>query len=161
MLYKDGKVVGFDGEEIRKNALSTVLRYQKIALNSLTKGEQGFCKLIGPVCKHARVRYVKQRIEYVTQGVSFRVDFLFKEYHIVVEIDGNNHLSEKALAVDAWRSRLLKELADLTVIRFTNRDVAEKYLWVREQVVDALIASPYGTKRHLLSYRRNATLRNK
>lgn len=144
MLYDHKRkiLLGRDRQPIKPNAVKTVQRYQRQSLNSLTIGEQGFCKLISPVCAKTGVRYVKQPIEYITGGISFRLDFLFRDYHVAIEIDGHSHSGDDAKERDAWRTQLV----GYTVLRFTNHDVAERYLWVRAEVVQALLDSPIGHK---------------
>ena len=150
MLYKNGMLLGLDGEPVKPQAVTTVRRYQKKALEKLTEGERDFCKLIGPVCKHGRVRYVKQVVVYVTAGISFRLDFLFRDYRVAIEIDGENHRAPNQRELDEWRTKVLVETMKLKVLRFTNEEVAHQYLEVREAVVKALLESPVGYKRYLL-----------
>jgi len=153
MLYKNGQHFDLLGEKIKLQALSQVRHYQDKAIRNLTQGEKAFCKLIGPVCKHGRVRYARQVIVYVAAGISFRVDFVFKDYDLAIEIDGPRHETRKGEAIDAWRTEILNKMKNWTVLRFSNDAVINHYLKVRKTVLDALIDSPKGYKRHLLVFR--------
>jgi very-short-patch-repair endonuclease len=140
------------GEVISPRAVATVRRYQREAMRQ-TAGEIAFCKLISPVVAKCRgLRYVKQRIIYITNGLSFRLDFLFPKFKLAVEIDGSTHASADAKAKDAWRDRVIEESLSIRTIRFTNFDVTHRYLWVRREVVDHLLASPTGFKRELVKH---------
>ena len=150
MLYDSKRrvLLARDGSPVKKRAVDTVRRYQRQSLESLTPGEQEFCRLMSGVCAKTKARYVKQPVEYITEGISFRLDFLFRDYRVAVEIDGDSHLGAAAREKDDWRTRLI----GYTVLRFTNFDVTERYLWVRAQVVQALLDAPEGYKRLLMEY---------
>lgn len=160
MLYSQTKkcTLGLDGEPVAPRAIQILRCYQRRALRALTKGEKDFCKLISPVCAKARVRYAKQALVYVTAGISYRLDFLFQDYRIAIEIDGDSHLGELAEAKDEWRDRILADKLGVRTIRFTNHDVAGRYLWVRSETVLALLSAQTGFKKHLREYA--ATMRD-
>lgn len=155
MLYDQNTktVRGLDGEPIRPRAIKTVQRYQKESLRKLTPSEQAFCRLIAPVCAKTKIRYVKQPIMYVTAGLSFRLEFLFRKYGLAVEIDGPEHRRPEQKEQDEWRDRILLDARGIRTLRLSNDDVQERYLECRAKVVEALIASPKGYKRYLLAYR--------
>jgi very-short-patch-repair endonuclease len=152
MLYKDGTLLDLQGQPIKPAAVRAVRGFQRRAIKKLTPAESAFCRLIGPVVQHGRLRYVKQVVYYVAPGISFRSDFVFKDYLLIVEIDGPEHAAKKSDA-DAWRDRLLMEFRGMRTLRVTNRECLEEYLLVREKVIDALLASPRGWKKGLLEYR--------
>lgn len=52
------------------------------------------------------------------------VDFYCPKLKLVIEIDGDTHYSEQALAYDAQRTDYLCSLG-ITVIRYTNNEVLE------------------------------------
>ena len=156
MLYDQKRKVllARDGQPVKPRAVATVRRYQRRSISALTIGEQQFCALMSAFCAKTKVRYVKQPIEYITDGISFRLDFLFRDYRVAVEIDGDSHRGETAREKDEWRTRLV----GYRMLRFTNFDVAERYLWVRAEVVQALLDSPIGYKRYIIPYA--ATMRD-
>ena len=62
-------------------------------------------------------RFLRQRIIG-----SYIVDFYCHEARLVIEVDGSQHFTKEALEYDQCRTAFLESL-QLTVIRFTNRDV--------------------------------------
>ena len=50
------------------------------------------------------------------------MDFYCHEAKLVIEVDGSQHFTKEALEYDQCRTAFLESL-QLTVIRFTNRDV--------------------------------------
>lgn len=152
MLYRKGNLYDLQGNPIKPAAVRAVRDLQKRALRKLTPAETAFVRLIGPVVKHGHIRYVKQVVFYVAPGISFRSDFVFKDFRVVVEIDGPEHGKPEKAEKDAWRDRLLLEFRDLRTLRLTNEECLDRYLDAREKVVDFLLASPSGFKRYLKEY---------
>ena len=151
MLYRNGKNLALDGSEMKAQALSTVRRYQRRAIGKPTVAELAFMKLISPVCAKTGVRYVKQAIFYVTGGISFRADFVFRDHRLIVEIDGASH--SRQMEEDAWRDRVLLEVVGMYTLRLTNEDVTTRYLVARMRVLNALLARPSGRRAELEAYR--------
>lgn len=52
----------------------------------------------------------------------FIVDFYCHELGLVIEVDGEYHLNQEQIELDAEREKLL-EFQDLTILRFTNKEV--------------------------------------
>lgn len=150
MLYKDGNTLALDGSPIKPNALRAVRNYQKGAIKNLTEAEQAFVRAVSPLYPRTKVTYVKQVIFYVTDGVSFRADFVFRKYHLIVELDGASHSTtgEK----DAWRDRVLLETRGYKTLRLPNELVLRKPLTTRVRVLQALSESPHGFKRLVRPY---------
>ena len=74
------------------------------------------------------VRFQRQK----TIG-SFIVDFYCHAAKLIIEIDGSQHYTEQGKAYDEERSRILSDY-ELTVIRFSNRDVDKYFSDVCEQI---------------------------
>jgi very-short-patch-repair endonuclease len=53
------------------------------------------------------------------------VDFFIPKHRIVIELDGDSHQSEEARRHDAKRTRILRQISGLEVIRIPNREVYE------------------------------------
>ena len=64
----------------------------------------------------------------------FIVDFYCARLKLVIEIDGDSHYQEGAIAYDARRGSVLDQLG-LRVLRFTNREVMEEFDAVCERVL--------------------------
>jgi hypothetical protein len=142
MKYINKQLLDLMGQPIKLNALRTVKMYQKRSLRAPTKSELAFMRLMGPLYKATKITYIKQPIWYITEGISFRSDFVFRKFKLIVEIDGYSH--SKTKEVDIWRDRVLNELANMTTIRFTNEEVTNRFMLVRMKVLNNLINSQYG-----------------
>lgn len=152
MLYQDGSLFDLQGNPIKPAAVRAVRSYQRAAIRKQTAGEAAFARLMGPVVKHGRIRYVKQFIFYVAPTISFRADFVFQDLKTIVEVDGPEHA--KKVEGDAWRDRLLLELRGFRTLRVSNEDCIKRYLETRVRVVEFLLASPRGFKKYLRAYHR-------
>jgi hypothetical protein len=150
MQYKNKQILDLMEQPIKLNALKTVRMYQEKALRAPTAGELAFMRLMSPLYKYTKITYVKQPIFYITEGISFRSDFIFRKYKLLVEIDGSSHNTTKE--EDEWRDRVLYELAKMKTLRFTNEDVVKDWKDVRAKVLRALASSPFGYKQHLFHY---------
>ena len=64
--------------------------------------------------------YRQRSIDY------FIADFYCSRTHLVIEIDGGQHYTEEELAYDKERTEAI-EKHDLQVIRFTNREVDQRF----------------------------------
>jgi very-short-patch-repair endonuclease len=75
------------------------------------------CKLWYDFLRHSPARVRRQcPIEgYIT-------DFYIHEHQLVIEVDGNHHLSEEARVYDAQRTAVLESLG-FRIVRFTNDEV--------------------------------------
>ena len=69
----------------------------------------------------------------------FIVDFYAPTVKLVIEVDGDSHFSEDAMAYDQERTQFLESLG-LTVMRFANHEVLQQldavYLWI-SRFIDA------------------------
>jgi len=65
------------------------------------------------------------------------LDFFCPEQHLVIEVDGSQHLTEEGLARDRGRTRYL-EKNGLRVLRFTDREVLLETDGVLESIWEAL-----------------------
>ena len=70
-------------------------------------------------CFLNRYEYRFQRQKEIDHYI---VDFYCHEARLVIEVDGSQHFTKEALEYDQCRTAFLESL-QLTVIRFTNRDV--------------------------------------
>jgi len=155
MINRRGRrYFGLDKQEISPKAISTVNLYKEQALINLTEGEKAYAALIKIFCGWDSGIFPRQQdIFYVTAGISFRVDFVFKRYRVGVEIDGKQHNSEKGLVADKWRTEILEHYRDLNIIRFTNDEVKTRPLYVVAKTIDALIKAKQGFKIYLKNFR--------
>jgi very-short-patch-repair endonuclease len=72
------------------------------------------------------VRFLRQKVigNYIA-------DFYCSKVKLVIEIDGSQHFSKDGLTYDNFRTEKLEEY-DLSVIRFTNKDINENFAGVCE-----------------------------
>ena len=78
--------------------------------------------------RHYPVKFYKQRI----LG-SFIVDFYCHAAKLVIEIDGSQHYEAEGHAYDEERTAVLRGYG-LEVIRFSNRDINDRFPAVCEQI---------------------------
>lgn len=71
----------------------------------------------------------------------FIVDFYCSKADLVIEIDGDTHCTDDAVAYDLMRTELL-QLYGLRVIRFTNRQIFEEFASVCEEIERMLMWPP-------------------
>ena len=62
------------------------------------------------------------------------VDFYCSRLKLVIEVDGDSHYEDTALAYDKRRTEALEKLG-LRVMRFTNREVMEEFEAVCERIL--------------------------
>ena len=65
-------------------------------------------------------------------------DFYCAEAKLVIEVDGKQHYTEDGLENDAQRTEFLKHYG-ITVIRFKNYQVRDKFKWVCERIDETLV----------------------
>ena len=92
---------------------------------NMTKEEK---KLWYDFLKSLPVQFYRQRIigNYI-------VDFYCAEKRIVIELDGSQHFEEENERKDVVRDKYLNSLG-ITVLRFSNRDINERFESVCEYV---------------------------
>ena len=66
----------------------------------------------------------------------YTVDFLCADAHLVVEVDGSQHLEDR-LSYDTIRTRQLEQ-EGYRVVRFLNSDVLSNLNGVLESILDVL-----------------------
>jgi len=64
---------------------------------------------------------------------SFIADFYCHQIKLVIEVDGDSHLSEAAKKYDEGRTALFNHFG-ITVIRFTNTQISEKVQFVQSEI---------------------------
>lgn len=143
---KPGQLVGYhDSKPIsRKYEMRVSVNQQRLASN-LTPAEKSFQSIAEDIRDCYGVPFGGQKIFHITDGFAFIADFYFKKFHLAVEIDGSSHYKQKEHQRDEWRTRLLNETANVTVIRFSNKDVLTAPDIVRAKVIDALLKAPRAT----------------
>lgn len=109
-------------EERKKSALRS--RAQELRRNA-TKEEN---HLWYDFLRHYPVQFRRQKI-----FGSFIVDFYCAKANLVVELDGSQHYEEDGMAYDRERTAYLNGLG-LEVIRFSNRDVNERFQAVCQMI---------------------------
>jgi very-short-patch-repair endonuclease len=67
----------------------------------------------------------------------FIVDFYCPKYHLVIEVDGGQHYSDKLLDADKGRDETLRCMG-LTVLRFTNVDIFKNIEGVVTRILENL-----------------------
>jgi tRNA pseudouridine55 synthase len=65
---------------------------------------------------------------------NYIVDFYIASVKLVIEIDGDSHYTDEAIAYDHKRTRDLEQYG-LHVMRFTNTDVYTNFEWVYDQII--------------------------
>lgn len=71
----------------------------------------------------------------------FIVDFYCAALKLVIEVDGNSHLTEAGRAYDAERTRILEGYG-LKVIRFTNDEVLHNFEAVCDRINEEIPLNP-------------------
>lgn len=133
-----------------------ILRNVKILRQQKTVSERVYER---EVCKFLRseyhVHYTAQYYFFIADQVAFIADFYFHRFRLAVEIDGSAH--RRRAEQDAWRTQLLKEIYNVNVLRFTNKQVEENPALVLDQTVEALLVNPVwdGFTKYLRRYRRH------
>ncbi|MFA5701588.1 MAG: endonuclease domain-containing protein [Desulfuromonas sp.] len=79
------------------------------------------------------LKYLPHRFRRQRPFGPYIVDFYCAEQKLVIEIDGDSHTSDAAMAYDAERTALLEELG-LRVIRFSNLEVMKNIEGVFERL---------------------------
>ncbi len=146
-------VVGlYDGEPISSRYLNTIRGCRK-QLQALTPTERIFEEKVAKVIQaDVRTPYITQRTFFITDQIAFIADFYFKKFKLAIELDGQRHHYANEKVRDEWRSQMLKEHAGVTVLRFSNRRVAQDINGVFGATVQALGNQENGTPsvvRHL------------
>ena len=70
----------------------------------------------------------------------FVVDFVCLEYRLIIEVDGDQHGTDQALAYDARRDAYLQR-SGFSILRFSNREVMSELDSVLDTVFAALAAT--------------------
>ena len=65
------------------------------------------------------------------------VDFFCPRANLAIEIDGSQHYEEKALRYDERRTKILDSY-EITVLRYTNRDINERFAAVCDDIKNHL-----------------------
>ena len=82
----------------------------------------------------ARLRLPETQVEIAVGGRTFRVDAIWRDINLIVEIDGYaTHATRSELARDAERTALLQSLG-FEVLRFTHRQILDDPMFVVAQV---------------------------
>lgn len=124
-----------DSEELKKRGLIVgdfhlpynpiLIERAKILRRNMTNPEK---KLWFGCLRHSRFRFLRQRpIDH------FIVDFYCPELKLLIEIDGESHLTEDGKGYDAERSSILEGYG-LKVMRFLNTDVMENITSVCSEI---------------------------
>jgi len=88
------------------------------------------------ILKNLPLRFLKQRVigNYI-------VDFYCAACHLVIEVDGDSHFSEEAIAYDSERTAYFESLG-IWVVRFTNTEVLQNPDGVFEQLKQFIFRPP-------------------
>jgi very-short-patch-repair endonuclease len=68
------------------------------------------------------LRHLPVRVRRQCPIEGYITDFYVHEHQLVIEVDGNHHLSEEARVYDAQRTAILESLG-FRIVRFTNDEV--------------------------------------
>ena len=109
----EGKV-----EHLPINKNNKLLNIAKILRRNMTRQEK---HLWYGFLRHYPIKIYKQRIidNYIA-------DFYCYQARLVIELDGSQHYTEKGRLHDKERTEILEKYG-LTVIRFSNKDIDEKF----------------------------------
>ena len=91
------------------------------------------------------------RFENQAMLLSYIIDFYFPAVKLAVEVDGKNHNTKHSKAYDSRRTKKL-EKKDITVIRFTNKQVIEDASLVVDSICDKISHMPVISRRHGKEY---------
>jgi very-short-patch-repair endonuclease len=69
--------------------------------------------------------------------LNYIADFMCIELKLIIEVDGNTHLSESAKEKDKIRQQILEEHG-FKVIRFTDGEVLLSLGWVNDKIMEAI-----------------------
>ncbi len=72
------------------------------------------------------LRHLPLRVRRQCPIEGYIADFYIHEHHLVIEVEGNHHLTEEAQAYDAKRTVILESLG-FQVVRFTNDEVLYRF----------------------------------
>ncbi len=103
-------------ENIPKN--NDLLNIAKILRRNMTKQEK---HLWYDFLQHYPIKIYKQRI--IDQ---FIADFYCHQAKLIIEIDGAHHYTPEGRSYDEARTEILEQYG-LSVIRFSNRDIEDKF----------------------------------
>ncbi len=117
---------------INRKATPRKARFAKKLRRKLTRAERAFWE----ICRDLR----KEGIIFWRQVVlcGFVADFWCPKLKLVVEIDGDSHLTEEAQEYDKKRARIMREAHGARTIRFTNFDVLNKRPMVEARLRDLI-----------------------
>lgn len=76
--------------------------------------------------KKNKIRYQFQKIIWNKEGSFYIVDFYIPVFKLIVEIDGQYHMTSEQINKDRHRSFMLRDMG-YNIIRFTNDEVMKKY----------------------------------
>ncbi len=79
------------------------------------------------------LRYSKPRVHRQRPMGNFIVDFYIPKAQLIIEIDGNHHFDEKAIAKDRERTLFFNEIG-LEILRFENHQVFDSFSDVCETI---------------------------
>ena len=122
--------------KVRKDRLNKSKRYRKELIDNQTPYEIAF----KPFLK--KYKYNFQKVFFTNEYQFFIVDFYIPTYRLVVELDGRQHDTNQIY--DSMRTKKLKELGVLKVLRFKNTDLINK-----ENVKQHLKLALYECKRRI------------
>ncbi|MEM9119456.1 MAG: endonuclease domain-containing protein [Cyanobacteria bacterium P01_F01_bin.56] len=92
-------------------------------------------QLVWQRLRDRQVENCKFRRQYSVDA--FVLDFYCPELRLAIEIDGDSHNSEEAVAYDLARQRTIEALG-IQFLRFTNREVSGQLDTVIEQIAQTL-----------------------
>lgn len=105
---------------INRKATPRKARFAKKLRRKLTRAERAFWE----ICQALRTEGIIFWKQVVLCG--FIADFWCPKLKLVVEIDGDSHLSEDAQDYDRKRARIMREAHGAKTIRFSNFDVLNR-----------------------------------
>lgn len=76
--------------------------------------------------KKNSIKFEFQKVIWNKEGSFYIVDFYVPVFNLIVEIDGEYHMTSEQINKDRHRSFLLRDMG-YNVIRFTNEEVLKKY----------------------------------
>ena len=106
---------------------------RKMLRNNATEAEQ----LLWSKLKRSQVLGYKFRRQY--GDGSYIVDFYCTDVRLVIEVDGETHVSKDEFEYDRNRQEEIENLG-LTVLRVTNRDVFDNLSGVLQTISEKLLA---------------------
>jgi len=141
------------GEILTDRRLRSLQRCYRSLVKQQTLAERRFTRFMSGFTLYGRrgrhpFWFTPQKQFNIADTISYFVDFYFREAHLAIELDGNQHHYGIVREQDEWRKRILEEHG-VALLRFDNADVLSDIARVARIIVSWIVEHSRG-----LSHRR-------